>query len=71
MEKEQNNINNGLFSHYFKYSSPSDMYSRLSDAEGEMNETQIDLIKKALTKMKKPVENIPKVDSFKIEEKKR
>ena len=47
------------------------MYSRLSDAEGEMNETQVDLIKKALTKMKKPVENIPKVDSFKIEEKKR
>ena len=71
MEKEQNNINNGFFSHYFKYSSPSDMYSRLSDAEGEMNETQVDLIKKALTKMKKPVENIPKVDSFKIKEKKR
>ena len=45
------------------------MYSRLSDAEGEINEAQVDLIKKALTKLKERVENIPKDDSFKIEEK--
>ena len=42
--KKGKNINNKLFSHYFNYSSPSNMISRLSDAKGEINKDQVYLI---------------------------
>ena len=66
--KKRKNINNELFSHYFNYSSPSNMGSRLGDAKGEVNKDRVYLIKKALTKIKNVVKNQPKDNAFRIDE---
>ena len=47
VKKKEKNINNELFSHYFNYSSPSNMGSRLGDAKGEVNKDWVYLIKKS------------------------
>ena len=62
-----------MFREYFNdYQSPSGMFTKLSETEGAaVNEVQVDLIKKILTKMKKSIENVPKKDEFKIKENKR
>ena len=41
VKKRKENINNKLLNYYFKYSSPSNMISRLSDAKGELNKEQV------------------------------
>ena len=41
VKKRKENTNNKLFNYYFKYSSPSNMISRLSDAKGELNKGQV------------------------------
>ena len=41
VKKRKENTNNKLFNYYFKYSSPSNMISRLSDAKGELNKEQV------------------------------
>ena len=73
IERKEQNINNELFREYFNdYQSPSGMFTKLSETEGAaVNEVQVDLIKKILTKMKKSIENVPKKDEFKIKENKR
>ena len=68
MKKEKKNINNDLFSHYFNYSSPNNKRSRLGNAKGEINKDQVYLIKKALTKFKNIVKNVPEDRTFKIQE---
>ena len=66
-EKKQN-ISNELFKAYFTdYQSSSNMYKKLSETEN----TEIKFskfIKKALTKLKRIIENTPKDDAAKIEE---
>ena len=57
-----------MFSHYFNYSSPNNKRSRLGNAKGEINKDQVYLIKKALTKFKNIVKNVPEDRRFKIEE---
>ena len=53
-EEEEENINNELLNRYFtNYRSPSDMYKKLRETEGEGNEDQVYVIKKVLSKMKK------------------
>ena len=52
----------------FNYSSPSNMLSRLSDARGKINEEQVYLINKTLTKLKTIVRNVPKDNPLKTEE---
>ena len=47
IEEEEKNINNELFKKYFTdYRSPSDMYKKLRETEGERNEDQVYVIKK-------------------------
>ena len=68
VKKIEENINNDLFSHYFNYSSPNNKRSRLGNAKGEINKDQVYLIKKALTKFKNIVKNVPEDRTFKIQE---
>ena len=54
IEEEEENINKELFNrHFTNYRSPSDMYKKLRETEGEGNEDQVYVIKKVLSKMKK------------------
>ena len=66
--KKRKNINNDLFHYYFNYSTPNNMRSKLGNVKGEINKDQVYLIKKALTKIKNIVKNVPKDRRFKIEE---
>ena len=67
-QKEQN-INNNLFKHYFKYRSPSKMYNTLSDTKNtERHNIQVNLIKSSLINLKEDTENTSKDDVNKIEE---
>ena len=68
VQEKEENINNKLFNHYFKYSRPSNMVSRLGHAKGEQNKEQVYFINKQLTKIKHIVKNVPKYNLFKIEE---
>ena len=54
IKRKEENINNDLFKNYFtNYRSPSDMYGKLIEKKGTVNEYRVYLIKEALTKMKK------------------
>ena len=54
IKRKEENIKHGFFREYFtNYQSPSDMYEKLRETEGAVNEHQVDLIKKILAKMKK------------------
>ena len=68
VKKIEENISNDLFSHYFNYSSPNNMRSRLDNAKGEINKNKVHLIKKVLTKIKKIVKNVPEDRRLKIDE---
>ena len=69
IEEEEKNVNNKLFKEYFThYLSPSDMYEKLRETDGERNEDQVYVIKKMLNKMKELIENVPENKTFKIEE---
>ena len=50
-----------MFNRYFTdYLSPSDMYKKLREAEGERNEDKVYSIKEMLNKMKEAIKNVPK-----------
>ena len=67
-EKEQN-INNELFKHFFKYQSPSKMYNSLSNTKDiERHNIQVNLIKSSLIDLKTDIGNTSKDDVNKIEE---
>ena len=52
--KKKKKTNNELFNrHFTNYRSPSDMYKKLRETEGEGNEDQVYVIEKVLSKMKK------------------
>ena len=54
IKRKEENIKHGFFREYFtNYQIPSDMYEKLRETEGAVNEHQVDLIKKILAKMKK------------------
>ena len=58
-----------MFKEYFTiYQSPSDMYKKLRETEGETNENRVYLIKEVLNRMKKVIENVPEDKIFKTEE---
>ena len=58
-----------MFKKYFaNYQSPSDMYKKLLETEGERNEDQVYLVKKVLNKMKETIKNVPENNTFVIEE---
>ena len=46
IKRKEQNINNELFKEYFTdYKSPSNMYEKLSETEGAVNEIRVDSIK--------------------------
>ena len=57
-----------MFNHYFDYSSPSNMLSRLSDAKDDVNKNLVYLIKKSLAKIKNIVRKVPENKRLTIEE---
>ena len=61
IKKEEKNINNELFKHYFiNYQKPSDMYKKLRKIKDKINEDQVDLVKKILDEVKKEIKTVPK-----------
>ena len=48
IKKKNENINNGLLSHYFDYSNPVIMFERLRDASDEKNKDLVESINKKL-----------------------
>ena len=61
-----------MFKEYFTVcQSPSHMYKKLRETEGERNEDQVYLIKEVLNRMKKANENVSENKTFKIEENKK
>ena len=56
-----------MFKHNFtNYQNPSDMYKKLCETEGEINEDQVYSIKKILDEIKKEIKNAPKNRKFKL-----
>ena len=54
IKKEEKNISNLLFKHYFTdYQNPSDMYKKLRETKGKRNEDQVYSIKEILDKIKR------------------
>ena len=54
IKEEEKNTNYKLFNEYFtKYRSPSNMYKKLRETEGEWNEERVFSIREVLNKMKK------------------
>ena len=48
-----------MFKKYFaNYLSPSDMYKKLRETEGERNESQVYSIKKVLKRLKETIKNV-------------
>ena len=69
IKRKEQNINHEFFNAYFTgYQNPSSMYKKLSETEGEVNETRVDSSKKVLSKLKIIIEHAPKADVFKIDE---
>ena len=56
--------------HFTDYQRPSSMYKKLSETEiTKINKTQEDSLKKVLTRLKRIIDNTPRDDAAKIEEK--
>ena len=51
--KKEKTIDLNLFNYYFKYSSPSDMYKKLSKVGTENNKVKVNFIKDDMTNLKK------------------
>ena len=57
-----------MFKEYFTVcQSPSHMYKKLRETEGERNEDQVYLIKEVLNRMKKAIKNMSENETLKIE----
>ena len=69
IKRQEQNINNELFKHYFDYQSPSKMYNTLSDTKNtEKHNIQVNLIKSSLIDLQKDIEDASEDDVNKIEE---
>ena len=61
-----------MFKKYFaNYLSPSDMYKKLRETEGERNESQVHSIKKVLKRLKETIKNVSNNKKLIIEENKK
>ena len=67
-EKNKTKQNNTLFSHYFDYLSPENMFKKLRDATDEKNKNMVESINKKLTKIKHIARNVPTDDVSRAEE---
>ena len=69
IRRKEQNINNELFKKYFTdYQNPSNMYKKLSEKKGAVNEVRVDSIKKVLSTLQRIIDYIPKDNAFKSEE---
>ena len=69
IRRKEQNINNELFKKYFTdYQNPSNMYKKLSETKGAVNEVRVDSIKKVLSILQRIIDYIPKDNAFKSEE---
>ena len=69
IKRKEQNINNELFKEYFTdYQSPSNMYKKLSETEGAVNEVRVDSIKKVLSKLQRTIGYVSNDNAFNIEE---
>ena len=61
-----------MFKEYFTVcQSPSHMYKKLRETEGERNEDQVYLIKEVLNRVKKAIKNVSENKTSKTEENKK
>ena len=68
-KKEKENINNDeLFSYYFDYLSPENMFEKLRNASDEKNKNMVESINEKLTKLKNIVKNVPRDEVSTVEE---
>ena len=67
MQKKEN-INNELFSYYFDYLSPENMFKKLRDASDEKRKNMVESINEKLTKQKNIFKNGPRDEVSKFEE---
>ena len=69
IKRKEQNINNELIKIYLTdYQSPSNMYKTLSETDGAVNKIRLDSIKKALSKLQRIIDYVPKDNAFKIQE---
>ena len=69
IKKEEKNMNYELFKKYFtNYLSPSDMYKKLRETEGDRNEDQVYSIKEVLNRIKEAIKNVPGDRKYMTEE---
>ena len=62
-------MNYELFKKYFtNYLSPSDMYKKLRETEGDRNEDQVYSIKEVLNRIKEAIKNVPGDRKYMTEE---
>ena len=58
-----------MFKAYFTpYQSPYNLYKKLSETKGAVNEVRVDSIKNVLSKLQRIIDYTPKDDAAKIEE---
>ena len=69
IKRKEQNINNELFKKYFTdYQNPSNMYKKLSETKGAVNEVRVDSIKKVLSTLQRIIDYVPKDNASKSEE---
>ena len=67
IKKTEQDINNKLFKQYFKYQNPSNMYKELDKTKNtEINQINIEFIKKTLSKLQEDIGNTSKNSVNKI-----
>ena len=69
IKRKVQNLYNELFKAYFTdYQSPYNLYKKLSETKGALNEVRVDSIKNVLSKLQKIIDYTPKDDAAKMEE---
>ena len=69
IKRKEQNINNELFKKYFTdYQNPSNMYKKLSETKGAVNEVRVDSIKKVLSTLQRIIDYVLKDNASKSEE---
>ena len=66
--EKKEKINNILFSYYFDYLNPENMFKRLRDATDEKNKNMVESINKKLMKIKNIIRNVHRDDVSNVEE---
>ena len=70
IKRKEQTISNELFKEYF--SDASNVFKKLCERKNaEINKTQVDLIKKVLSRLQRTIDYVPKGKMFKIEENKK